>query len=248
MPELCGNQMLDEGEACDDSVNGGSNDGGYGHCNPDCMSMGPHCGDGNVDAGEEDCDDGDAEPDDNDGCPLSCQADHYLVFVTAQGHDGKLAADAVDTLDAADDICHAEAMLAGLRGAYAAWLSSSEGSAADRILTKVGAMKPLRRRDGEIVANNKFTLASEPLMNPISRVADPRIIADVKATVWTNTAINGAPTSSDADASCTNWTLNAASLERGFVGMSDSVSSSWTDDGDQNCSIQGRFYCFQISF
>ena len=26
---------------------------------PDCSSLGPHCGDGNVDAGFEECDDGD---------------------------------------------------------------------------------------------------------------------------------------------------------------------------------------------
>jgi fibro-slime domain-containing protein len=49
---ICGDGILSPGEQCDD----GSNVGGYGKCQPDCV-RGPYCGDGVVN-GPETCDDG----------------------------------------------------------------------------------------------------------------------------------------------------------------------------------------------
>ncbi|MEZ4453909.1 MAG: fibrinogen-like YCDxxxxGGGW domain-containing protein [Nannocystaceae bacterium] len=64
-PDLCGNGVVDDGEACDDGVN----DGGYDGCAPDCAAPGPYCGDGLVD-GPEACDD--ANDVDDDECTNAC--------------------------------------------------------------------------------------------------------------------------------------------------------------------------------
>jgi cysteine-rich repeat protein len=52
---------------------GANNVGGYGGCTPTCQ-LGPHCGDGIVQADHEDCDDGNDDP--NDGCD-QC---HQIIF------------------------------------------------------------------------------------------------------------------------------------------------------------------------
>ena len=53
----CGDGVVTRFEFCDDGPDG--NNGGYGECTDNCLSLGPHCGDGNVDEGFEECDDGD---------------------------------------------------------------------------------------------------------------------------------------------------------------------------------------------
>jgi fibro-slime domain-containing protein len=66
---VCGDGVVTFDERCDD----GKNDGGYGHCGPDCLSLGPRCGDAVVQATEgEQCDDGNRDP--KDGCDNGCQA------------------------------------------------------------------------------------------------------------------------------------------------------------------------------
>lgn len=51
--EACGNGVVTIGEVCDDGVN----DGSYGGCASDCLSMGGYCGDGTLE-GPEACDNG----------------------------------------------------------------------------------------------------------------------------------------------------------------------------------------------
>ncbi|MGD8607757.1 MAG: DUF4215 domain-containing protein [Myxococcales bacterium] len=53
----CGDGVVTRFEFCDDGAE--QNTGEYGHCLPDCSALGPHCGDGHVDAPQEQCDDGD---------------------------------------------------------------------------------------------------------------------------------------------------------------------------------------------
>lgn len=65
-PPVCGDAMVDEGEACDD----GPSNALTAACLPDCTVA--SCGDGNVQDGVEDCDDGNA--DDTDACTSSCVA------------------------------------------------------------------------------------------------------------------------------------------------------------------------------
>ena len=52
---VCGDGIVTRFERCDDGVN----DGTYGSCTPDCLGVGPRCGDSTVQASEgEECDDG----------------------------------------------------------------------------------------------------------------------------------------------------------------------------------------------
>jgi cysteine-rich repeat protein len=52
---ICGDGIVVKGEVCDD----GPLNGTYGHCNDTCTGLGPHCGDGVLQAAEgEECDDG----------------------------------------------------------------------------------------------------------------------------------------------------------------------------------------------
>jgi len=52
---ICGDGIVVKGEVCDD----GPLNGTYGHCNQTCTGLGPHCGDGVLQAVEgEECDDG----------------------------------------------------------------------------------------------------------------------------------------------------------------------------------------------
>ena len=67
MGSLCGDGVVDDGEACDDGVN----DGAYDGCAVDCSALGPSCGDGEVN-GPEGCDDGNDI--DDDACSNSCAA------------------------------------------------------------------------------------------------------------------------------------------------------------------------------
>jgi cysteine-rich repeat protein len=68
-PSYCGDGKLDSlfGEKCDDGAD--KNTGGYGACKQDC-TLGPRCGDGNVDEPSETCDDGNAVS--GDGCSSKC--------------------------------------------------------------------------------------------------------------------------------------------------------------------------------
>jgi fibro-slime domain-containing protein len=62
---VCGDGIVSLGEECDD----GTNDGGYGECEPGCK-VGPRCGDG-IEQEGEDCDDGNRA--DGDGCGSACR-------------------------------------------------------------------------------------------------------------------------------------------------------------------------------
>lgn len=70
----CGDGLVDPSEICDDGIN----DGSYGGCQPDCMSVAPHCGDGIIQSGDEDCDDGDAL--DGNGCNINCILSGTLLW------------------------------------------------------------------------------------------------------------------------------------------------------------------------
>lgn len=69
----CGNEIVDDGEACDD----GDHNGTPGHCAADCQGPANWCGDGLVQA-EEACDDGNAV--DGDGCNRDCRESGAVVW------------------------------------------------------------------------------------------------------------------------------------------------------------------------
>ncbi|MDY0062679.1 MAG: calcium-binding protein [Myxococcota bacterium] len=61
----CGNQLVEEGEVCDDGVLNGK----YGQCRRDCQGLGDRCGDELIQLGVELCDEGEAN-----GTPFHCNA------------------------------------------------------------------------------------------------------------------------------------------------------------------------------
>ncbi len=67
-PSLCGDGVVDAGEACDD----GLNDGAYGGCLSGCAGLASFCGDAIVNDPSEACDDGNMI--DDDGCTHTCQS------------------------------------------------------------------------------------------------------------------------------------------------------------------------------
>jgi fibro-slime domain-containing protein len=73
---LCGNGVVDPGEACDKG--GGNNNGGYGGCNPNC-TLAAHCGDAIKNPGEQ-CDNGT-----NSGAYGTCNPDCTLAAYCGDG-------------------------------------------------------------------------------------------------------------------------------------------------------------------
>jgi hypothetical protein len=96
---VCGDGVVDDGEACDDGIN----DGSYGGCAPDCSALAANCGDANVDDGDgEVCDDGV-----NDGGYEGCNAD--CLSLAAYCGDGII--DDVEACDGdalGDNTCESE--------------------------------------------------------------------------------------------------------------------------------------------
>ena len=71
---ICGNGIVDYGEACDDGVNNGdyATSSASKNCLPDCSGFGPYCGDSILqEAYGEQCDDGNNTSE--DGCSATCQ-------------------------------------------------------------------------------------------------------------------------------------------------------------------------------
>jgi hypothetical protein len=75
---LCGNGQLDGDEVCDDRVN----DGAYGGCATDCNALGPHCGDGEIQAGIEGCDMGGNQA--TPACNAVCQIPGTILGTTTE--------------------------------------------------------------------------------------------------------------------------------------------------------------------
>ena len=96
---VCGDGVVDDGEACDDGVN----DGSYGGCAPGCSALAAFCGDGNVDDGDgEVCDDGV-----NDGAYDGCNVD--CLSLAAYCGDGTMDdGEACDGEALGDNTCESE--------------------------------------------------------------------------------------------------------------------------------------------
>ncbi|MCA9662217.1 MAG: hypothetical protein KC486_28015 [Myxococcales bacterium] len=103
---VCGDGIVDVGEACDDGVN----DGSYNGCAADCSAFGPYCGDGNVDDGDgELCDDGV-----NDGAYAGCNGD--CLSLAAHCGDGIVDdgdGEACDGDDLGANTCETEGFAGG---------------------------------------------------------------------------------------------------------------------------------------
>jgi len=72
----CGDGVVSSDEICDDGAD--ENTGEYGGCGPDCNSIGPYCGDGELQAQEgEACDDGENITTHGEGCAPGCTQPNF---------------------------------------------------------------------------------------------------------------------------------------------------------------------------
>jgi cysteine-rich repeat protein len=186
------------------------------------------CGDDTLDTGEE-CDDGNTDP--GDGCHSDCTL-YKVVFVTGASMIGST----LGGVTTADDLCNSEAVDAGLAGTFAAWISTSQASAAS-VLTH--ADMPYRLVDGTVVANDWDDLIDGFITTQIDLLADGGPVPNVDLRVWTATGTSGDFTAP----SCGDWLGGAPN---GRVGRIDwAVANSWTDFVDDDCNNSYRFYCFE---
>jgi fibro-slime domain-containing protein len=91
----CGDGVVASDELCDGGA--GNNDGGYDHCGENCLSRGPFCGDGLLQASEgEACDDGQNLTGYGEGCAPGCKLPATCGDGTIQGVFGEECDDGVN--------------------------------------------------------------------------------------------------------------------------------------------------------
>ena len=252
--EFCGNGKMERGEACDDGnkentdsctdkckmascpdgyVQGAEecDDGAEtSTCNLNCtMAV---CGDGvlNSSAGET-CDDGNVVA--SDGCDASCKLE-CLVFVTNGIFTGDLGG-----LEGADAKCAAAAAAkdAELYGAYRAWLSDSNSSAATRL---TACPAPITLRDGTVVANSWADFIAADHLVPISKDeynSDPEMTVP-QHKVWTGGE------GGDQTFNCMGW-HSVLNQNLGTFGSHNVMDSAWMNEGANLCSLSFHLYCVQ---
>lgn len=175
------------------------------------------------------------------GLPFPDESAHGRpVFVTRATGPGDLRAWeeadplASDGVAAADSVCAAEALAAGLPDpdAFRAWLSTSSADAIAR-LTHDGRYV---RTDGVAVAASPADLVDGLVDTGIARHADGGEASSLN--VWTGTLADGSFTGS----SCGDWTIgeNTAIAHTGSSGQAD---AGWTSFSSAACQNDLHLYC-----
>jgi hypothetical protein len=176
---------------------------------------------------------------------VACVVSPQTVFVTSQAFVGG----SLGGLTGADRICQKLASAAGIAGNFAAWLSDSTGSPADRFIKDVG---PYRLLDGTLIANNWTELTSGTLRHPIDLTEMGTMPAFANTTpcsgfpVWSNTSPDGSELEQGSD--CGDWSDPTASNAE--WGDSQDTTLAWTRScgllrpGSQACSDTAGLYCF----
>jgi len=137
----------------------------------------------------------------------------------------------------ADGKCQTFANLAGLGGAWKAWVSDTTTSPSLRFsMTNV----PYRLLDGTVIASNWTTLVSGILLAGIDK--DEFASSKSGKEVWTATKPDGTLT---ADG-CAGFTSGSASANSVAVGISGNTDAMWTNAYVQFCDRTNvRLYCFE---
>lgn len=187
------------------------------------------CGNGIVEAGE-DCDD------DSTYCNAACIKSRF-VFVTS---DPPLLG-AIDGLVGADYECRHRAAVMNFPNAerYRAWISTSTVDARDRVEHHIGRYILV---NGLVVAENWDEFASDTHQNPINVTEQSQTHPTA---VWTGTQPNG--TRAPGTSHCQDWT-SSSSLETAYVGDSNTLDASWTQDQLLNpfkCGNAFSLYCIE---
>ena len=230
MLELCGNNLLDRGEACDDGnlADDDACPSGLGGCVAEAT-----CGDGFIFAGKEDCEDGNI--DDTDECSNSCWLKRR-VFVTQEAYSGDLGG-----VVGADEKCAEAAVKAGLEGVFRAWISDDGFGPAVRF-NSADFRGWYVLTTGEALAYGWEDLTDgEPLLKPIAVSEYEAALPPINDFAWTNTGSGG---HSAHAADCASWSQPGS----GHVGRFTSMSSEWTSYTERDClGTVAHLYCFQVA-
>ncbi len=183
-------------------------------------------------------------PDGGDaGPPYKPCSNGTRVFVTSGTYPANFDVKN-DPKAAANAICTAAAVDAGLARPYKAWLATG--------LITVGPRATLTKVSGAFVSTDcAIVFANEPsdfttsLVAPIDRIENGKTIeslgdaGDVH-TVWTGAVADGTSTG----ANCGNWKLTGGPAPTsGDLMRRD---EAWATGGNASCMSTGRFYCFEI--
>ena len=260
---VCGNMMVEEGEACDVGMADDAMCNRALAMNNQMVDVGcrrPVCGDGyHNTATAEQCDDG-PDGDNTDGCVLGCKLAVCGdgVVHSAEGCDdgnadetdecdsecrpirklfvttGKYSGGQIGGVLGANAECNALAGAAGLRGPFRAWISDSLTSPSTTFDTLF--MGSYRLVDGTLVAVG-WTGLTGVHEAPLDRdeAGEP-----IDSTIFTNTRPDG--TSASA-MNCTDWTSGAGTT---YVGASTAMDDTWTQSlNTPSCGGGRSLYCVE---
>ncbi len=143
-------------------------------------------------------------------------------------------------LAGADAKCQALADAAGLSGTFKAWLSSSQGSPADRFTHSDTYGYALRT--GTMIASDWSDLTDGTLAAPITTDENGSYIGG--GWPWTGTGPDG--TLEDASNTCFNWSsLSNNEFSLGVCGAAIFTDAQWTVRSAAPCTWNGQLYCFE---
>ena len=154
-----------------------------------------------------------------------------IVFATSSTYTGNLGG-----LMGADLICQKHANNANLPGKYMAWISDSYQSPSTRFYQST---VPYKLVDGVTIANNWTGLTSGSLLSSINKTETNTAAS---GNVWSNTSSAGVKLG--IVNTCGDWT-DSTTLSSTVYGTAGVSSSSWTNNGNENCSVAKRLYCVQ---
>jgi len=137
--------------------------------------------------------------------------------------------------EGADALCASQAAAAGLKGDFAAWLSTSTTAVAERVLHSSCNYTLV---DSTWVAYDWEDLTDGDIWVPINLDANG-VIQD--GDVWTGTEPDG---SSYEGGDCSGFTSASSELVS-LAGSTESNDASWTAEQTQACSTPLRLYCVQ---
>lgn len=224
---FCGDSIVhtpheecDDGNAIEDDA-----------CNSACKLNDalPICGDGVI-QGDEECDD--ANSNSEDACSNTCLRAR-IVFVTSSEYAQGFEFAGVET---ADELCKESAAIAGLPGAFRAWLSDDFTSPSEWGTSDfTGAFRLV---DGTLVAINWEDLLDGELENPINVDEFGLHLAAKTCFVWTGTLPDGG----SSFANCGNWT---GQDEMADLGNCFTATHEWTLADVMSCAAPRHLYCFE---
>ncbi|MGB0589613.1 MAG: hypothetical protein ACPGU1_08050 [Myxococcota bacterium] len=181
-------------------------------------------------------------PEGSTGGPAGCSETDLRIFVSSLAARG----DTLGGTGGADSLCSTLANAAGLPGAYAAWLSTSDLDAIDRFANggPWRTWDPDQQLWSKLVAYDIWDMTDGDIGTAINRTEYGAPVSG-NCLVWTGTASDGEVANTEGiGGTCSGWT----SSEEGFglTGLCDADNELWTEWAPALCTKESRFYCLQL--